>query len=124
MDTMEYVRLRVLLRRPCLPMRTIDWEFVDTIGARARLEEIFPLPWISMMCITGPVLRELALEFMCSFQFNPKTTNVDTPKAISFYLCNRHHTFYVPEFAGPKMQGDAFATLLIKVDVSAITLAE
>ncbi|KAJ0780017.1 hypothetical protein HanPI659440_Chr06g0232921 [Helianthus annuus] len=88
-DTGEYARLEELIKVNLLPFKRIDWELLDKLGQRERIEQYMGSKFRSALDCDALQYKELTLEFNATFQY--KQGNYAQPNAVSFSLGRHVH---------------------------------
>jgi hypothetical protein len=80
-----------------LQPRTFDWECVDQIGQRDRLEAFLSLRWRAALAAPAQQYLELTIEFISTLEHT--LGDFSAPTAVSFSLGRRVYDMTIPQFA-------------------------
>ncbi|KAJ0770345.1 hypothetical protein HanPI659440_Chr07g0256321 [Helianthus annuus] len=97
LDASEYQRLGELIQVNLLSFRRIDWELLDRIGQRDRIEFLLGDKFRVVLDCDAHQYKELTLEFYATFQY--KQGNYGQYHAFSFSLGRKVYEMTMPQFA-------------------------
>ncbi|KAM0067884.1 hypothetical protein Hdeb2414_s0002g00066531 [Helianthus debilis subsp. tardiflorus] len=116
-DTSEYAKLDELITVNLLPFKRIDWELLDRLGQRERIEQYLGSEFRLALDCDALQYKELTLEFHATFQY--KQGNYAQSNAVSFSLGRQVHEMTIPHFVvmthfytQEEVETDEFATSL------------
>ncbi|KAD5961049.1 hypothetical protein E3N88_12522 [Mikania micrantha] len=97
LGTFESQRLDRFISLELLHHRNIDWELLDQLGQRDRIERLLGPRWTTVLACDWPQYKELALEFHSTFMYDD--SEFDSMDAVSFALGRRVYEMSIPQFA-------------------------
>ncbi|KAJ0716622.1 hypothetical protein HanPI659440_Chr13g0514751 [Helianthus annuus] len=93
----EFRKLGALYTTELLPYRRIDWEMLDRLGARARVEQLLGPKFRKILDCDARQYKEITIEFHSTFDF--KLGSFNKKGAVFFALGRKSYEMTVPEFA-------------------------
>ncbi|KAD3640814.1 hypothetical protein E3N88_30037 [Mikania micrantha] len=97
MGTFESDMLDRFVSLELLHHRNINWELVDQLGQRDRLERLLGPKWRRVLACDWPQYKELTIEFHSTFMYDD--SEFESLDAISFSLGRRVYEMSIPQFA-------------------------
>jgi hypothetical protein len=86
-----------ILDMELLQSRTFDWEVMDQLGERARLEGLLSERWRAALAAPAQQYLELTVEFISTLQHT--LGDFSAPTVVSFSLGRRIYDMSIPQFA-------------------------
>ena len=96
-NSKEWVKLQKIIQTGLFEHWTIDWDWLEQMGARERVEELLGPVLVEMVNCEWPQYDELVVEFHSTFQHKEGSFFEDD--AVSFSLGRVLHEFTIPQFA-------------------------
>ncbi|KAM0056368.1 hypothetical protein Hdeb2414_s0006g00217491 [Helianthus debilis subsp. tardiflorus] len=93
----EFRKLGALYMTELLPYRRIDWEVLDRLGARARVEQLLGPKFRKILDCDARQYKEITIEFHSTFDY--KLGSFNKKGAVFFALGRKSYEMTVPEFA-------------------------
>ncbi|MFS7937439.1 hypothetical protein Hanom_Chr05g00427511 [Helianthus anomalus] len=94
LNSNEQARLAELITVDLLPYRRIDWDMVDRLGQRERIEQLLGEKFRLVLDCDAPQCKELMLEFHATFEY--KQGSYEEKDAVSFSLGRKVYEMTIP----------------------------